>query len=384
MKTTTLRPHLAVSASVALIGALALTGCAGSAEGGGSTDGTIAIGQITNHSGALSYYGTDMTRGAEIAIDQINAEGGIDGKKLVSEPYDAQTTPTREITYGTQAASKDFVAILAFSLTANQLKWVPAADSAGLPVITNSVSNVIPAIGPHVYQVSPSDGALIPKFIEKVSSALEVTSVAFIGASDDETAVASCDGYKAAFADLNIPTVADEGYNKSATNFSAQLGIVRNAAPDILVLCPFGQEGGQVLSAARNNGYDGPIMGGSALNSTTVLEQGGANLGQVFVPDFWSAQDDDELNTEFVRAFEDAYDASPSRFAAVGYNAIMLLSEALRQADDPTDREQVQEALSSTSEWQYLGCGFTMEERIPSCDDPVALVSEDGTFVKFE
>ena len=235
---------------------------------------TINIAEIVFLSGPVSTFGQELDKGAQIAIAQINAAGGIKGKKLVVTKCDTESTTPKAVACAGSALSSDASAIIAYSGTDDQLSWVPDAQKAGMPVLSNSIADQVPAIGNEVMQVVPPDADLIPSFISTLKAKLGLKTVAFLHDTDSAASVASYQAFKSAVAAAGLKVVADQGYLQTDTTWSSQLLNIKSAHPDAIIEVPYAAEGGSVLIQARQLGLKQPIFGGSSLNSPAALQQG--------------------------------------------------------------------------------------------------------------
>ena len=344
---------------------------------------TINIAEIVFLSGPVSTFGQELDKGAQIAIAQINAAGGIKGKKLVVTKCDTESTTPKAVACAGSALSSDASAIIAYSGTDDQLSWVPDAQKAGMPVLSNSIADQVPAIGNEVMQVVPPDADLIPSFISTLKAKLGLKTVAFLHDTDSAASVASYQAFKSAVAAAGLKVVADQGYLQTDTTWSSQLLNIKSAHPDAIIEVPYAAEGGSVLIQARQLGLKQPIFGGSSLNSPAALQQAGSAGANVYVPDFWSLQDTSTYNTYFVSHYKAEFGTVPDRFGATGYNEVQLLAQILRASANPNSRADNTKALDAVTSWHYAGCAMTVVDRSPVCQTPVVLKSSGGQFVLY-
>ena len=344
---------------------------------------TINIAEIVMLSGPVSTFGQELDKGAQVGIAQINAAGGIKGKKLVVTKCDSESTTPKATACAGQAISSDASAIITYTTTDDQLSWVPDAQKAGVPTLSNSVANQVAAIGNEVMQVAPPDADLIPSFITTLKAKLGLKTIAFLHDTDAAASTASYQAFSSAVSAAGLKVVANQTYLSTDTTWSSQLLNIKAAHPDAIIEVPYAAEGGSVLIQARQLGLKQPIFGGSQLNSPAALQQAGASGKNVFVPDFWSLQDSSTYNTYFVSHYKSMFGTVPDRFGATGYNEIQLLAQILRSSTDPNSRSANTTALDAITAWHYAGCAFTVVNRSPVCQTPVALISSNGQFVLY-
>jgi branched-chain amino acid transport system substrate-binding protein len=334
-------------------------------------------------SGPVSTFGQELDKGAQIALAQINAAGGINGKQIAVTKCDSESTVPKAVACSGSALSSDASAIIAYTTTDDQLSWVPDAQKAGMPVLSNSVANQVPAIGNEVMQVAPPDADLIPSFIKTLKAKLGLKTIAFLHDTDAAASSASYTAFLSAVSAAGLKVVANQTYLHTDTSWSSQLLNIKAAHPDAMVLVPYAAEGGSVLIQARQLGVNVPVFGGSQLNSPAALQQAGAAGDNVFVPDFWSLQDPGTYNAYFVSHYKSEFGTVPDRFGATGYNEVQLLAQILKTSTDPTSRAANTKALDAITSWNYAGCAFTVVNRSPVCGTPVALKSSAGEFVLY-
>jgi branched-chain amino acid transport system substrate-binding protein len=339
------------------------------------------IGMMT---GPAGFFGTELQRGFDIAIEKVNAEGGINGAPIAITAFDTETDIDKAVAVVGEVIEDDsYVAVTAAIGGAMQLASVPDLQAVGIPTFSTAIVDSVVSIGDYVFRTVASDRSLIPGFGADVIERLDISTVGILHVVDDPSSVESYETYKEVFEENGVEIVADETYLKADTEWSSQLLKIAQEEPDVLLLVPYSQEGGSVLLQAREVGLDMPIIGSVAMNSLDALAQAGEAGNDLLVPDFWFAGADSPDNEYFLTEYAALYpDDTPTRFAATGYNNAMVLAESLRTASDPMDRVAVRDAAAAIESFHYLGCEHEMVDRAAVCkSEPVALISEDGQFV---
>jgi len=314
--------------TAALIAVVALVGC-----GGGGKDADILVGGYLGLTGNTATFGQSTQNGIVMAFDEVNAAGGVAGKRLRSIIEDDQGRPEEAATVVSKLISQDgVIAVLGDVPSSNSLAAAPICQKAGVPMITPSSTNPkVTATGDYIFRVcfiDPFQGTVMAKF------AYENKGVRKAGILRDVRADYSmglADFFIATFTKLGGTIVGDESYSQGDTDFRAQLTKLKGLAPDAIFVPGYYNDVGLIVRQARDIGITVPIMGGDGWDSPELFALGGPALVNTFFSNHYSTDDENPAVQNFVHAYEERFKAKPDALAALGYDAAQFLVASLRK-----------------------------------------------------
>lgn len=352
---TALAAALALSFSFSAAPALAQKACP--AE--------IGIGVIAPITGSKAEQGAQFTEGAKVAVDEINAAGGINGSKLQLQPLDDQGQPNEAVAAAQRLASNsDVYAVIGPSSTASSSAAIPVLRRAKIVAISPSAST--PSLvtkNTHFYIMSLDLGAygpLVPKYAVDRYGA---KNFAIIHVKDDwGEAVTKVEKEWAAA--KNVPIVADAVYTQGDRDFKAQLTVVLEKKPEALVLNTHYTEGALITRQARQLGYTGPIVGQGTIVYPQFIELGGtASTGVVSWTDFLSTLDAEPV-VKANEKFKKAIGKEPLQYHISTYDGVMILKKALLAVG--CDRDKLTTAVADTKDFPGIVGKISFNaERLP-------------------
>ena len=314
----------------ALAAALSLPFSAVSALAQKACPAEIGLGVIAPLTGSKAEQGQQFTEGAKVAVDEINAAGGIHGSKLQLQALDDQGQPNEAVAAAQRLASSSNVfAVIGPSSTASSSAVIPVLRRAKIVAISPSAST--PSLvtkNTHFYIMSldlGTYGPLVPKYaVERFGA----HNLAIIHVKDDwGEAVTKVEKEWAAA--KNIPVVADAVYTQGDRDFKAQLTVMLEKKPDALILNTHYTEGALIVRQARQLGFTGPIVA----QGTTVYPQfielaGSSAAGVVSWTDFLSTLESKPV-IQADEKFKKAIGKEPLQYHISTYDAVMILKKSL-------------------------------------------------------
>ena len=343
MKKRLLKGVLAVS-----ILAMGLVGCASgeSSDNGGDE---IVIGAIGPLSGAAATYGESVKNGAQIFLDKVNANGGINGKQVVLKFEDDEADPTKAINAYDKLINQDGVKLLLGAVTSGSANAVgPNATADGIPTITPSgtETNLTTTGGEYVFRtcyIDSTQGKVIAKY---ATENLKANTIAILYNKDSDYSIGIAEAAKEQFEANGGKVVEYLSYNDGDKDFSAQLTNIKSSNPDVLVLPDYYSVVPVIADQARKIGITSQLMGGDGWDSPELVKIGGdAVEGALFV-NHYSPDDSDPEVQEFVNSYKEKFGQTPDAFAALSYSTLQLFEEAITNAGS-TDGEAVRDAIKN-------------------------------------
>ena len=381
--------NAAVAATVAAtllgVSACGLGGDAASSSSSADSD-TVNIGVIYPKTGQYAEYGKLFQQGFDLAVEKVNKDGGIKGKKLGLKYYDTQSDAKQDAAVAPKLVSdKSIIAVVGDYTSPASSAASPIFQQAGLvhygfnnsaPTFTNTGDHVwTPQIGQDIYQKANAD--IVAKTAKKIS-------VVYIENDWGKQAYQ----YFKEEAEKNGTEIAYESsYLPDSTDLSPILIPARDAKPDAVVNIGYGPDGALVVNTLRDKlGYTGPFFGGQ--ETSEFLDNAGKNAeGTIITGSFSATGTKDEKAQQFVKDFNAKYGNNPGNFEVTAYQAIIDLAYAANKTE-PT-REGIQKALQTVTDFPlYQGNGgtfkFNTQTRRADNIDPILLIVKDGKFVQYD
>ena len=363
---------LCLAFALAIACALSFAGCAK------ADTGTIKIGGIYPLSGGVAVYGVEAKNGVEMAVEEINAAGGIDGRKVELIAEDDEGNPEKTVNAYKKLTTKDQVKIIIGSLTSGCTQAITSLAQAQKVVVVAPAATMasITDAGNFIFRVcfiDPFQGPVGAKF---ASANLGAKKAAVLYDVGNDYSVGLFDNFKIAFEAAGGTVVAAESYNTGDKDFNAQLTKIKNAAPDVVYLPDYYSTVALIAKQLRAQGITAPIVGADGWGG--IVDNAGDEVLKGFYSDHYAADSTDQKVVDFVAKYKAKYNATPTAFAALGYDAMYVIKDAM-VASKSTDSVKVQAALEKTS-GSYVTGNLTFDEKRNPTKSAVILeiVKKDG------
>ena len=309
-------------------------GCSAPKAGGD----TIKVGILGPHTGELAVYGLGVKYGATLYIDKVNAEGGINGKKIEIIAYDQKGDDAEAVTAFNRMVSEGITGLIGDVITSNTLAVVAKAAPINMPMITASATaasvtvNADGSINKNVFRtcfIDPFQGEKMADFAGEV---LEKKTAAVLFETGNDYAIGLKDAFIAKCAEIGITVVSSEAYAKGDKDFKSQLTNIKAQGAEVVFLPNYYEDNGLIVTQAREIGLDVPCLGGDGWAGISGYASAADLEGNYFCSAY--APGSTTLVKEFEAQFIAAYgEEALNMFAATGYDAAMLLVAALRKAE---------------------------------------------------
>lgn len=362
-----------VSLTVALVAAVASAATPPAGE-------PIKLGEISPLTGKEAAFGQQAHRGILMALDEINARGGVLGRPLVVIAEDNQSKPGDSATVARKLLSRDkVVALLGTGTSSNCLEIAPIAQSARIPLVaTTATAPEVTEKRDYVFRacfIDPFQGAVLAKFARDT---LKAKRVALLTSTSASYSVGLSKVFRERFIALGGELVADQKYAEGDKDFRAQLTAIRAAQPDAIAATGFYSEAALICKQARDLGLDIPIFGGDGWEAPELIEIGGKAVEGTYYASHYSS---DSAAPE-VRAFVQKYRArfngeTPDSMAPLAYDATLILADALARAGS-TDGAKLRAALAATKNFPGVTGRTTIDAQRNASKSAVMLRVENG------
>ncbi|MDR1904985.1 MAG: ABC transporter substrate-binding protein [Treponema sp.] len=305
---------------------------AGGGQAGRASSDTVAIGAVLPLSGSVAFYGTQSRDGALLAIDEINAAGGLLGKKLTLIPEDDEGNAEKSVNAFTKLSTRDKVSFVIGSSTSGAtMAMTSLAQQSKVILISPSATNTdVTKAGDYIFRacfIDPFQGVVGADFAYDTLGSRRA-AVLYDAGADYNTGLA--EAFRNQFKAIGGQIVADEAYQSGDVDFNAQVTRIRAANPDIVYLPNYYNDVALQAKQLRAQGVNCALLGGDGWDG--LID----NAGDEALNGFWSsgfaADTTDPRGQAFVKAFESKFNSPASQFAALGYDTLMLVADGIKAA----------------------------------------------------
>lgn len=355
MKPLTRRTFL-VGAGIVSVGVL--SGCPGPGGGGGGAQGDeILLGQYGSLTGGTAMFGQMTDKGVQLAIEEINAAGGVLGKKLTVKTLDDASREDQVQGVVEQLLNDGAVTLLGEVASKRSIAAAPVAEQNSVPMISTASTNPKVTVDERtgvrkftfrVCFTDPFQGAVIAQFLH---GELKKTKAAVLYDSKEDYSVGLREGFMKRFKELGGEVVGEEAYQGNDKDFRSQLTSLKGTNPEALVVPGYYGDINLIVKQARGLGLNIPIVGGDGWDSPTLAEGAAAEFKDCYFSNHFSPEEDRAGVKEFVAAFQKKWSQEPNGLAALGYDAVKLTADAIKRANS-TDPKAIRDAIEQTKDFQ--------------------------------
>jgi len=381
-----LKKHFLKKATYAVLGASLVIGLLAGCASNSASGGTIKIGANLELSGGVASYGQSIAEGIDLGVEEINKNGGIDGKKIEIVKVDNKSDAAEATNAAIKLTSQDKVsAIIGAATSGNTLAQVQVATDSKTPLLTPTGTSEKVTMGASgsvndfIFRtcfIDPFQGSVAANFASKD---LKVTKAAIFADSASDYAKGLAASFKDTYTKAGGSIVAEEAYVAKDTDFRATLTRIKAANPEFIFIPGYYEEVGLIIKQAREMGIAAPFMGGDGWDSPKLVELAGAGaLNNTFMTNHYSSEDPDATIQGFVSSFKAKYGGkSPDAFNALGYDSIKLLADAIKRAGS-SDGAKIKDALAQTKDLQLISGKITFDAMHNPIKTATVLGFQDG------
>ena len=331
--------------SVMLVAAMAVTALTGCGSNSGSSSKKDAdkyyIGGIGPTTGATAIYGTAVKNGAQIAVDEINAAGGINGKQIEYRFEDDQNDAEKAVNAYNTLKDWGMQMLVGTTTTAPCIAVAGKTASDNLFQITPSASapSVLSSGNGNIFQVcftDPNQGIASAQYIAENKLAKKI---GIIYDSSDVYSSGIEEKFEAEAKDKGLQIVSKAAFTAdSKTDFGTQLQKAKDAGADLLFLPMYYQEASIILKQADTMGYKPKFFGVDGMDGILTVENFDTKLAEdVMLLTPFAADAKDKTVQNFVKTYKEKYKDTPNQFAADSYDAVYALKAAIEESKATTD-----------------------------------------------
>ena len=382
--------------SVMLVAAMAVTALTGCGSNSGSSSKKDAdkyyIGGIGPTTGATAIYGTAVKNGAQIAVDEINAAGGINGKQIEYRFEDDQNDAEKSVNAYNTLKDWGMQMLVGTTTTAPCIAVAGKTASDNMFQITPSASapDVLSSGNGNIFQVcftDPNQGIASAQYIAENKLAKKV---GIIYDSSDVYSSGIEEKFEAEAKDKGLQIVSKESFSAdSKTDFGTQLQKAKDAGADLLFLPIYYQEASIILKQADTMGYKPKFFGVDGMDGILTVENFDTKLAEgVMLLTPFAADAKDKAVQNFVKTYKEKYKDTPNQFAADSYDAVYALKAAIEESKATTDMsasdmcDALKGAMTKIKMQGLTGGedGLTWNESGEVTKSPKAVIIENGAY----
>ena len=364
-----------------VVGAMMLIGGCGK-SGEVAKPETIKIGGMAPLTGALAIYGVTTTNGAELAVKEINENGGVLGKKIEYVMLDTKGDSTEAVMAYNKLVDEKVAGIIGEVTSKPTLAVAEVAVQDNMPLITPTGTQVdITEVGPNIFRVcftNPYQGKVLA-ITSKERLGADTVAVMLNNSSDYS------DGIAKAFIEesekLGMKVMGVEGYSDGDKDFRPQLTKLAAMNPDVILIPEYYEQAALIATQAREVGVKSIFVGSDGWDgiAKTLDQSAYAAIENSYFTNHFSMEDQSEKIQNFLKDYREAYKEDPSAFSALGYDAVYMMKSAIEKAGS-TDKQKVVDALKGI-EYDGVTGYLTFDDHNNPIKAVTVLKIENGKYV---
>lgn len=337
----------------AVVAALALVlpaACERRDAGSATTTGPIVVGMYGSLTGDGASFGVSSREGTELAVDEVNTAGGLlGGRRIQLLVEDDQSLPEQATSAVTKLITQDrVIAVLGEVASRRSLAAAPVAQRYQVPMITPSSTNErVTAVGEYIFRVcfiDPFQGEVLAKF---AYNDLKARRVAILRDTQQDYSVGLTDSIVRHFTSLGGEVLDPVSYSTGDADFKAILTRVRGQKPDAIFATGYYPEAAIIVRQARELGLTMPILGGDGWVGD-ALKNGREALNNTFISNHYSGDNPAPVVQNFVKAYRARFGRDPDSIAALAYDSVKVLADAITRAGS-TEGRALRDALATAN-----------------------------------
>jgi branched-chain amino acid transport system substrate-binding protein len=357
-------------------------GCGKGGNQSGAAADTIKVGEYASLHGSEAAFGQSSHKGTVLAIEQVNAAGGVLGKKIDLISEDNLSKPGESATIVKKLITRDHVvAVLGEVASGRSLEAAPICQGDKIPMISPSSTNPkVTQTGDYIFRVcytDPFQGKLLAGFAQKT---LKVKRVAILSDVAAPYSVGLAQYFREPFLAGGGQIVIEQKYSSHDKDFKAQLTAIKAANPDAIFVPGYYTEAGLIVLQARQLGITVPLFGGDGWEAPELIETAGNALEGTYYSTHYSPEVQSPLVQDFVKKFQARWGGeTPDAMAALGYDSAMVLVDAMKRAGT-TESAKLRDAIAATKDLECVTGKTTLDAERNPTKSAVIVTVKDGKF----
>ncbi|MEO6874448.1 MAG: ABC transporter substrate-binding protein [Opitutaceae bacterium] len=381
MSNSPLRSSRLVHFTTIVVCGLLLASCAKKAPDASASD-VIKVGEFASLTGKEAAFGQSSHKGTMLAIEELNATGGVLGKKVELLTEDDQSKQGESATIVKKLISRDqVIAILGEVASGRSLEAAPICQAAKIPQISPSSTNpAVTQTGNYIFRVcfiDPFQGTAMAKFAK---GTLHLNKVALLTSVSSPYSVGLAKYFKETFAAIGGEVTIEQKYSEGDKDFKAQLTAIKAANVDGIFVPGYYTEAALISKQARELDLNYPIFGGDGWEAPQLIEIGGKAMEGTYYSTHYSPENSSPAVQDFVKKFRARFDGeTPDAMAALGYDSAMVLADAIKRAGT-TDGPKLRDAIAATKNYNGVTGLTTIDANRNATKSAVVITVKNGAF----
>ena len=315
----------------------------------------VLLGEFGSLTGVTATFGRSTQRGIQMAVDEVNKSGGIEGKPVKIIVEDDQSKPEEAATVVKKLTTQDKVLmVLGEVASSRSLAGAPICQEAGVPMITPSSTNPkVTQVGDFIFRVcfiDPFQGEVMAKFARNT---LKASKAAILKDIKNDYSVGLAQFFTETFKNLGGSIVSGESYSEGDIEFRAQLTAIKAKKPEVIFIPGYYTEVGLVARQARDLGITVPLIGGDGWDSPRLVEIGGSALENTYYSNHYTPEDPRPEIQKFIADYKAKYNEVPDAMAPLGYDAARIAFDAIRRSEILKE-ENLRQAYKDNPQAKFL------------------------------
>ena len=312
----------------------------------------VKVGFFMSITGRDASFGEASLRGARLAVEEVNARGGVLGRPLEMVVEDNRSLAGESATAAKKLIARDrVVALVGECSSARTLEAAPVAQAAGIPLVSPASTNPkVTQTGDVIFRVcfiDPFQGDVLAAFARRK---LGLKRAALLVDSSSPYSVGLAEFFTKTFTAQGGEIVATQRYSGADTDFRAQLTAIRAARPDAVFLPGYYVAAGLVAKQAKELGLKATLLGGDGFEAPQLLGIGGEALEGAYYSTHFAPENTERVSAEFVAAYRARHGEVPNGLSALSYDAVRLVAAAIGRAGT-TEKGALRQALATTKDF---------------------------------
>lgn len=371
---------------VAALSTALLAGCGGEKKDSAAANADkYVVGASFELTGNVANYGKSTLSGLKLAVDQVNKAGGVNGKQLVVVESDNKSEPAESGNSVTKLITQDkVVAVVGPATSGCVFAATPVVTSNKVPLIAPCAT--APAITVDNGQVKefifracfidPFQGRVMAEFADKT---LGVKNVAILHDASSDYSKGLAEVFEKTLNEKGGKVVAKEAFLSKDIDFKAALTKIKAANPEAIYIPGYYEEVAKIIKQTREIGLNVPLIGCDGWDSPKLVEIAGPEaLNNTYFSSAFSVQDQTESVQKFIADYKAMYQKDPDIFCMQGYNAGLVLADALKRAGDGADGTKLAAAIAATKDLPVASGKLTYDKDHNPIISAIIIEMKDG------
>ncbi len=344
-------------------------------------DETIKVGEFASLTGKEATYGQASHKGTVLAVEEINAGGGVLGRQLELISEDDQSKPGEAATIVKKFISRDkVVAVLGEVASSRSLEAAPVCQNAKIPMISSaSTAPEVTARGDYIFRacfIDPFQGTVMAKFAQHT---LHARRVALLSSVTSAESVGLAKYFREQFTRDGGTVVLEQKYADGDKDFRAQLTAIRADDVDGIFVPGYYAEAALICKQARELGITVPLFGIDGWESPELVRIGGTAVEGCYFATHFSPQNKSAVVVSFNERFQKRWGIGSDTLAGLGYDSLMMLVDALKRAGT-TEGPKLRDAIAATKDLHGVTGTITLDPQRNPTKSAVVLQVKNGQF----